>query len=144
MDIQLIDESLLSALRSQSKTSKRRRQSFDLRNAENDNSQRMLNVLEVGTHVPIHRHRKTSESVICLEGCMEWVFYEELPSMDAGCITHDGETVLDENSFREIGRVRICPKEKKYGIQVPKMTWHSIVVHEPTIIFEAKDGRYSK
>ena len=61
MDIQLIDESLLSALRSQSKTSKRRRQSFDLRNAENDNSQRMLNVLEVGTHVPIHRHRKTSE-----------------------------------------------------------------------------------
>lgn len=144
MNIQLIDDSLLSELRSQSKASKRKRQSFDLRNSESDNSQRMLNVLEVGTYVPIHRHRNTSESVICLDGCLEWVFYEELPSMDAGIITHDGETVLIENAFKEIGRVKICPREKRYGIQVPKMTWHSIVVYEPTIIFEAKDGSYQK
>ena len=44
----------------------------------------MLNALEVGTHVPIHRHLKTSETVICLEGCLDWVFYEELPNVDAG------------------------------------------------------------
>lgn len=144
MDIQLIDESLLTSLRAQSKMSQRRRQSFDLRNTSNDNSQRMLNVLEVGANVPIHRHRKTSETVICLEGCLEWVFYEELPSMDAGIIAHDGETAIDVKSFREVGRVKICPREKKYGIQVPKMTWHSIVVYEPTIIFEAKDGAYGK
>ena len=43
-----------------------------------DESQRMLNVLEVGIKVPIHRHLKTSETVVCLEGCLDWVFYEEM------------------------------------------------------------------
>jgi cupin fold WbuC family metalloprotein len=43
----------------------------------------MLNALEVGTRVPIHRHPKTSETVVCLEGCLEWVFYEEMAGVDA-------------------------------------------------------------
>ena len=60
-----------------------------------DTSQRMLNALEVGTRVPIHRHLKTSETVVCLEGCLEWVFYEEMPNIDAGGPVHDGEVAAD-------------------------------------------------
>ena len=138
----MINDSLLSELHQKASESERLRQNYDLRTTPEDGSQRMLNVLEVGTHVPIHRHLKTSESVVCLEGCLDWVFYEELPTVDTGGRVHDGETALDETCFKEVARFRVCPREKVYGIQVPRMTWHSIEVHEPSTIFEAKDGRY--
>ena len=105
---------------------------------------RISNALEVGTHVPIHRHLKTSETVICLEGCLDEVFYEELPNLDAGGPIHDGETAADESCFKEVARFRLCPREKLYGIQVPPMVWHTVEVHEPSTILEAKDGAYGK
>lgn len=142
MDIQLINKDLLSALHEKAKASERLRQNLDLRTTPEDTSQRMLNVLETGTKVPIHRHLKTSESVVCLEGCLDWVFYEELPNMDCGGPAHDGETAADETCFVEVARFRVCPREKVYGIQVPLGAWHSIIVHEPSTIFEAKDGKY--
>lgn len=142
MDIQLINNTLLSELHIKAKENERLRTNLDLRTTPNDGSQRMLNVMEVGTHVPIHRHLKTTESVVCLEGCLDWVFYEELPTGDTGGSIHDGETAVDETVFVETARFRICPREKLYGIQIPPMTWHSIEVHEPSTIFEAKDGAY--
>ena len=144
MDIQLINENLLSMLHWKAKESERLRMNFDLRTTPEDGSQRMLNVLEPGTYVPIHRHLKTSETVICIEGCLDWVFYEELPTVDTGGPIHDGDTAIDETQFAEVARFRICPREKLYGIQVPKGAWHSIVVHEPSTIFEAKDGAYGR
>jgi len=144
MEIQLINDSLLSHLHEKAKENERLRMNFDLRTTPEDTSQRMLNALEVGTHVPIHRHVNTSETVVCLEGCLDWVFYEELPNMDAGGPIHDGKTVTDESCFKEVARFRICPREKKYGIQIPPMAWHSIEVHEPSTILEAKDGAYGK
>ena len=144
MEIQLINDNLLSVLHWKARENERLRQNFDLRTTPEDTSQRMLNALEPGTHVPIHRHTQTSESVVCLDGCLEWVFYEELPSVDTGGPIHDGETALDEKAFVEVARFRICPREKLYGIQVPPMTWHSVIVHEPSTILEAKDGAYGK
>jgi cupin fold WbuC family metalloprotein len=144
MEIELINDNMLSALHWKARENERLRQNFDLRTTTEDGSQRMLNALEVGTHVPIHRHLKTSETVICLEGCLDWVFYEELPGVDTGGPVHDGETAVDETAFAEVARFRICPREQKYGIQIPKGAWHSIVVHEPSTIFEAKDGAYGK
>lgn len=141
MEAQLINKELLQHLHFEALASERRRMNYDLRTTADDTSQRMLNVLEPGTHVPIHRHLKTSETIICLEGCLDWVFYEEL---DAGKPVHDGETATDETAFAEVARFRICPREKLYGIQVPKGAWHSIVVYEPSTIFEAKDGAYKK
>ena len=82
MEIQLIDEALLLELHEKAAVSERLRQNFDLRTTPEDGSQRMLNALEPGTKVPIHRHLKTSESVICLEGCLDWVFYEEMAGVD--------------------------------------------------------------
>lgn len=142
MDVQLINEELLESLHRKARESERLRQNFDLRTTVQDGSQRMLNALEPGTHVPIHRHLKTSETVICLEGCLDWIFYEELPNMDAGGPVHDGEVAADESCFVETSRFRVSPREGQYGIQVPLGAWHSVVVHEPSTILESKDGAY--
>lgn len=142
MDIQTLNEELLNALRSQAKASERKRMNFDLRTTTEDGSQRMLNSMEPGTHVPIHRHLKSSETVICIDGCLDWVFYEELPNMDAGGPIHNGEIAADESCFKETARFRVCPREGQYGIQVPMGAWHSVVVHESSTILEAKDGPY--
>ena len=144
MEIMTINDELLAELRKKAQQSERKRQNYDLRTTPEDTSQRMLNVLEPGTKVAIHRHLNTSESVICLEGCLDWVFYEELPNMDAGGPIHNGETAADETCFAEIARFRVCPREGVYGIQEPKGAWHSIEVHVPSTIFEAKDGAYWK
>ena len=139
-----INDSLLEALHVKAAASERLRMNYDLRTTAEDSSQRMLNVMEVGTKVPIHRHFKTSESVVCLEGCLDWVLYEELPNVDASGPVHDGETAADEKAFSEVARFRICPREKRYAIQIPKGVWHSVEVYEPSAIFEAKDGAYGK
>ena len=144
MDIIEINDYLLEALHVKAAASERLRMNYDLRTTADDTSQRMLNVMEVGTKVPIHRHLKTSESVVCLERCLDWVLYEELPNVDSGGPVHDGETAVVENAFAEVARFRICPREKRYGIQIPKGVWHSVVVYEPSTIFEAKDGAYGK
>ena len=120
-----IDKALLLSLREQAKASLRLRQNFDLRTSAADTSQRMLNVLEVGTQVPIHRHEETTETVICIEGRLVEMFYEK-----------DGE------DFCEVARVELCPREGKYGVQIPQGVWHTIEVLEPSAIFEAKDGAY--
>ena len=142
MEIQLLNKELTGALHDKARANERLRMYFDLRTTPADTSQRMLNALEVGTRVPIHRHLKTSETVVCLEGCLDWVFYEELPNMDAGGPVHDGEVAADESCFAEVARFRVCPREGQYGIQVPLGAWHSIEVHEASTIFEAKDGAY--
>ena len=123
----VITQTLLDKLMVEAKASPRLRQNLDMRTSPKDGSQRMLNALEPRTEVPIHRHEETSETVICLEGCLDEVFFEETPE-----------------GYKEVGRYRICPREGAYGIQVPKNTWHSIEVYEPSVIFEAKDGAYGQ
>ena len=142
MEVQLLNKDLLSDLHDKARESARLRMNFDLRTTPADTSQRMLNALEVGTKVPIHRHLKTSETVICLGGCLDWVFYEELPNIDAGGPIHDGEIAQDETNFKETARFHVCPREGQFGIQVPLGAWHSVIVHEPSTILEAKDGPY--
>ena len=142
MKIQLINNPLLEELHREAQDNVRLRQHFDLRTTTQDSSQRMINALEVGTKIPIHRHLDTSETVVCIEGCFDEVFYEEIQNMDVGGPVHNGEIALDESVLKEVARVRICPREGVFGLQVPKMAWHTIDVHEPSAIFEAKDGAY--
>ena len=136
-----IDKVLLESLREQAKASPRLRQNFDLRTSAADTSQRMLNVLEVGTQVPIHRHEETTETVICIEGRLVEIFYEEVVEYSRET-TSRIEEVVRKCSFREVARVELCPREGKYGMQIPKGIWHTIEVLEPSAIFEAKDGAY--
>ena len=123
-----INHSFLESLWDEAAKSLRRRMNWDMRNSVADTSQRMLNALLPDTQVPIHRHEETDESVICLCGRLEEIFYEECPPCEGG--------------FKEIARYTLCPGEGKYGIQVPAGMWHTIHVIEPSAIFEAKDGAY--
>ena len=144
MEALLLNKELTGALHGKAAANERLRMNFDLRTTPEDTSQRMLNALEVGTRVPIHRHLKTSETVVCLEGCFEEVFFEELPNMDAGGPVHDGEVAADASCFAEVSRFRVCPREGMYGIQIPRGAWHTVEVLEPTTILESKDGAYGK
>lgn len=118
-----INNQLLSTLSSLAKSSPRLRMSYDLRNSENDNSQRMLNALEPGTVMPIHRHRKTSETVVIVRGSIIERFYDE-----------------DGNVTEE---VLMVPGGENPIVQVEKGRWHSLECLEPnTVLFEAKDGAW--
>ena len=128
-----INKELLDQLLEQAKVNPRLRQGFDLRTSPADSSQRMLNALLPGTVVPIHRHEDTTETVICLCGKLDEVIYEEMdPQLPS----------LTGSRFREIERIHLCPAQSQYGCQVPKGAWHTVEVIEPSVIFEAKDGKY--
>lgn len=117
----LIDTNLLDTLTNQAKASPRLRKNFDLRNTPNDQSQRMLNALEPGTVMPIHRHQHTSETVVVLRGKVKWLYYN-----DKGELT---DTILVEAGGD------IC------GLSVPKGQWHSLECLESgSVILETKDG----
>ncbi len=141
MDILSIDGGLIASLHERVAQEKRKCISLDLRTSAADTSQRMLNVLEVGTQVPIHRHEETTETVICIDGRLVEIFYEEVVEYNRE-ETSRTEEVVRKCSFREVARVELCPREGKYGVQVPQGVWHTIEVLEPSAIFEAKDGTY--
>ncbi len=73
----IIDQLILDSLTAQAKASPRLRMNLDLRNSPEDQSQRMLNAIEPGTVMPIHRHKKSSETVLCIRGHFEEYFYDE-------------------------------------------------------------------
>ena len=146
-----INKELLDQLFKQAKENPRLRQGFDLRTSPSDTSQRMLNALLPGTVVPIHRHEDTAETVICLCGKLDEVIYEEISPLlsplkgeDAACFEKgmDAQDVTIGSRFREIERIHLYPAQAQYGCQVPKGAWHTVEVIEPSVIFEAKDGKY--
>lgn len=142
-----INKDLLDNLLEQAKRNQRLRQNYDLRTSPADNSQRMLNVLLPETVVPIHRHKDSSETVICLYGKLDEVIYKEVVSykntspenFQHAMDTHD---ITRKVEFREVQRIHISPAQEKYGCQIPKGAWHTVEVIEPSVIFEAKDGAY--
>lgn len=121
----IISQSLLNDLTAQAKSNHRLRQNYDLRNSENNNSQRMLNALEPGTvmPIPIHRHRKTSETICMVRGKMVMRLYD------------DKGNVADEFVMKPCGEHPMVQNEAG--------RWHSLeVLEEGTVVFEAKDERY--
>lgn len=117
----LIDKPLLDTLTSQAKSSPRLRLNYDLRNNPQDQSQRMLNALEPGTVMPIHRHRNSSEAVVVLRGKVKWLFYDDNGNLTDSFIVEAGGS--------------LC------GLNVPQGQWHLLECLESgSVIFEAKDG----
>ena len=147
MEVTEIDRYLLVALHENAKRIELKRYAYDLRNSEKDNSQRLVMAMEPGTEVRIHRHEETSESLFCLCGCMDVIFFDESPCNGAGGLNNGvcGTVVIggQEKNVFEVYRSRLCPSDGKYGVQIPMGVWHSVEVHEPSTIFEAKDGRYA-
>ena len=121
MEVIEINDNLLDSLHLRASETERLRMNFDLRTTPQDGSQRMLNALEVGTRVPIHRHLETAETAVCLHGCMDYIFYDFRPNVDINVVSDLGTMLPDgmEVNFIESGRVRLCPREGRYGVQVP-------------------------
>jgi len=90
----IIDKKLLDDLSAQAKASPRLRMNLDLRNSEEDCSQRMLNAIEPGSPERIHRHQHTSETVVCIRGRVVEEFYDELERIctDSIVMTPNGPT----------------------------------------------------
>ena len=119
----IIDQQFLDELSAQAKANPRLRQNYDMRTSTEDGSQRMLNALEVGTILPIHRHPKTTETMVMVRGKLMEYFYNE-----------KGE--LTDKILLEAGGAQPV-------LQIPVGQWHSLeVLEEGTVIFEAKDGKY--
>ena len=47
-------------------------------------------------------------------------------------------------ALRKVKRIQLCPTDGKFVCHVPKGMWHTVEVFEPSVIFEAKDGKYGE
>ena len=132
-----ITQAILDNLSEQAKASPRLRMNLDLRNSDQDGSQRMLNAIEPGSVVPIHRHRNTSETVVCLRGKLVEEYYDEF-SRPSG------------NERPEVERERMCtdsiiltPNGQTVALNIPAGQWHTVKALESgTVILEMKEGAY--
>ena len=119
-----ITQALLDNLTKQAKASPRLRMNLDLRNGSDDQSQRMLNAIEPGSPMPIHRHRASSETVVCLRGRLVWEFYDELER----CCTES---------------VELRPDGPVVALNIPIGQWHTVrALESGSVILEMKDGPY--
>ena len=119
-----ITQALMDELTAQAKASPRLRMNKDLRNSPEDKSQRMLNAIEPGSPLPIHRHQKSSETVVCLRGRLVWEFYDEL------------ERICTET-------IELSPNGPIVALNVPLGQWHTVKALESgSVIMESKDGPY--
>lgn len=120
----IINKKLLDELTEKAKASPRLRANFDLRNSPDDKSQRMLNAIEPDSVVPIHRHRKSSETVVCLRGRVVEEYYDKLEWIctDAIELRPDGQTV---------------------ALNIPAGQWHTLrSLESGSVILEVKDGKF--
>ena len=119
-----ITQSILDSLTAQAKASPRLRMNLDIRDSSEDTSQRMLNAIEPGSEVPIHRHQKTSETVVCLRGRLIEEYYDDL------------ERICTE-------AIELSPKGPVVALNIPAGQWHTVrALESGTVILEVKDGPY--
>ena len=119
----IITQQIMDDLSAKAIASPRLRMNMDLRNSARDHSQRMLNAIEPGSLLPIHRHRKTSETVVCLRGRLVWEFYDERE--------------------RCVERIELCPDGPVVALNVPIGQWHTVrALESGSVILEVKDGVY--
>ena len=119
-----ITQAILDKLTEEAKASPRLRMNYDLRDSEEDTSQRMLNAIEPGSPLPIHRHRLTSETMVCLRGRLVVEYYDEL------------ERVCTE-------AIELRPNGETVALSVPIGQWHTArALESGTVILEMKNGAY--
>jgi len=119
-----ITQALLDDLTAKAKESPRLRMNLDLRDSSEDSSQRMLNAIEPGSPLPIHRHQKTSETVVCLRGRLVEEFYDDL------------ERICTE-------RIELSPNGPVVALNIPAGQWHTVhALESGTVILEMKNGKY--
>ena len=119
-----ITQTVLDELTAKAKESPRLRMNLDLRDSAEDTSQRMLNAIEPGSPLPIHRHQKTSETVVCIRGRLVEEFYDDM------------ERICTE-------RIELSPNGPVVALNIPAGQWHTVQSLESgTVILEMKNGKY--
>lgn len=119
-----ITQALLDKLTAEAKANPRLRMNLDLRNGADDQSQRMLNAIEPDSVVPIHRHQKSSETVVCLRGRVVEEYYDEL-----------------ERTCTEA--IELSPNGPVVALNIPAGQWHTLrSLESGSVILEVKDGAY--
>lgn len=120
----VITQAILDELTAKAKESPRLRMNLDLRDSAEDTSQRMLNAIEPGSPLPIHRHQNTSETVVCLRGRLVEEFYDDM------------ERICTE-------RIELSPNGPVVALNIPAGQWHTVQSLESgTVILEMKNGKY--
>lgn len=120
----IITQAILDDLTRRAKESPRLRMALDLRNNPEDKSQRILNAIEPGSPLPIHRHRNTNETVTCLRGRIVEEFYDDLER-------------------RCTDAIELTPGGPVVAINIPAGQWHTVRALETgTVVLEAKNGEY--
>lgn len=120
----VITQAILDDLTRRAQNSPRLRMNFDLRNSAEDQSQRMLNAIEPGSPERIHRHRHTSETVVCIRGRVVEEFYDEL------------ERICTDS-------IELTPNGPNVAVNIPAGRWHSIrAVESGSVVLSVKDGKY--
>lgn len=117
-----IDETLLQHLVVEAQQSPRKRMNYNLHQQFDDKVQRLLNALEPGTVLPIHRHPHTAETYLLLKGEMKVLVYNDNKQLI--------ETVL------------LSQEQHSYGLHIPAGTWHTVEVIRSAVILEIKEGPY--
>jgi len=121
--MKLINDQLLNTISKQASENIRLRMNHNLHASLDDKVQRLLNAMEPGTILPVHRHRNTDETYIILRGKLDVKVYNERKELT--------------------DTIRLDPTEGKYGIHIPANSWHNVeVLEERTVIFEVKEGPY--
>lgn len=119
-----ITQAILDDLTAKAKASPRLRTNLDLRNGEEDQSQRMLNAIEPDSVVPIHRHQKSSETVVCVRGRVVEEYYDELE-----------RTCTDA--------IELSPNGPVMALNIPAGQWHTLrSLESGSVILEMKDGKF--
>ena len=119
-----ITQELLDELTAKAKVSPRLRMNYDLRNSDADQSQRMLNAIEPGSPLPIHRHQDTNETVVCIRGRLVEEYYDDQRSVCAEAI-------------------ELSPNGPVVALNIPAGQWHTVrSLESGTVILEMKDGHY--
>ena len=120
----VVSQAVLDNLTAQAMASPRLRMNMDLRNGPEDGSQRMLNAIEPGSPLPIHRHKYTSVTVVCLRGRFVEEFYDEL------------ERICTD-------RIELTPGGPNVLVNVPAGQWHTVrALESGSVLLECKDGKY--
>ena len=118
-----IDQKLLDDVSMKAKASPRQRMNFNFHQSLEDKCHRMLNAVEPGTDIPIHRHPDKDESFVVLRGKVRSTTYND-----------DGSIIES---------VVLCAEDGVCGVDIPKNVWHKLEAIESSVIFECKQGPYS-
>lgn len=121
--MKIIDKELLDEVSRQAKQSDRLRKNYNFHESLEDKCHRMLNAVEPGTLVPIHRHPTKDESFVILRGKVRSTTYND-----------DGSVIES---------VVLCHENGVYGVDIPKNVWHRLeAMEQDSVIFECKEGPF--